>query len=188
MAEENVEVTLAEITTLFKCVIGNEHAIYISVPITTGQRFLTWYSKTGKHLSKADYGDAHFKEVIQPNLQDAQEFINQIRESHECIVVEPTSLNIASWSQTDYHSFWKTVIELYINKVYFLDGWYLSKGCSLEFLASCKKGIDIYDQKKHPLTLKEGTSLIKKGISEYEKLGLDVKFQSKIYAELSDLI
>jgi len=188
MSEIKNSPTIEEISSILKSVIGNERATYISVPITTGQRFLKWYEETGKNLSKEDYGKVHFKEVIQPNLEDAQDFITHIRKSDECFVIEPTSLNISGWRQEDYHDFWETIIKLYVDKVYFLDGWYLSKGCSLEYLASCRKRIEIFDQKKKPLSIKLGTALIKKGIGKYERLGLDVKFQTKIFAELSKLM
>jgi len=184
MAKEICSPTVEEIAALLKCVTGNESAAYVSVPITTGKRFLEWYKDRGRLLKNTEYSEAHFREVIKPNMDDAQEFISHIRATHECIVIEPTALTIDCWSQNDYNKFWKTVIERYISKVYFGDGWYLSKGCTMEFMVAFKKGIPTYKQNKKHLTAKEALDLIQTGIGEYNLLGLDASFQNKMADEL----
>ena len=188
MVKVNCVPTVEEIATLLKCVTGKENAAYVSVPITTGKRFLEWYKEKGRLLKNTEYAEAHFTEVIKPNMEDAQDFISHIRETHQCIVVEPTSLTIDCWTQTEYNNFWKVVIEQYIDKVYFGDGWYLSKGCTIEFMTAFKRGIPTYKQNKKHLGGTEGLELMRAGAEEYKSLGLDAGFQSKMVEELAGMV
>jgi hypothetical protein len=174
-----------QVLSSFDCIITMNSATYISVPITSGKRFVDWYLKEGRHLSSdsIEYKSAQTKQVINPNIKEAQLFIDSIRKKYPS-VIEPTKLNIVSWSQSDYHLFWQTVIERYVTQTFFLDGWHYSTGCIIEFYVSMKKGINTYCQDYTSVTIDRGMDLIALAIKEYKDLGFDSYKNAHIYTEL----
>lgn len=170
------------------CVVPHHTAIYISIPITTGSDFLRWYNTKGKSLNPELYNPLHRQEVILPNAKKAKESILLLRRRHPGkIIIEPTSLEVPDWSQEQYLDFWATVIEKFINRIYFTPGWNYSRGCSFEFLKAAEKDIELMDINDKPISIFEGSSLIKKAVNEYEAAGLESEFLTNITAKLDSI-
>lgn len=179
---------MTELLSLLKCVLGSSKASYISVPVTTGERFLSWYELTGKGISeKSRYNDLHEAQVIQENIKEAKNRIEELRGRIHNAVIEPMSLVVQNWSQNDYYEFWTEVINRHIKDAYFFPGWYLSKGCAVEFLYCKQKDIPVYDYEGRELTEAEGIELLTQTIKRYSKLDFETDFFETIIAQLKEL-
>jgi len=142
-------------------------AIYVSVPITTGPRFLEWRRGQGAKLSPTDkrYERQHELHVIRPNRERVKPIIGLIRQRLGPIVIDPTTLHhVPGWKQPDYHEFWTRVIERYVGTVVFMDGWQYSSGCTHEFIAAIRVGAKVLREDLTPLSLHEGEKLVSEAI------------------------
>jgi hypothetical protein len=183
----NTNANINEMLSVFDCMIHANEATYISIPITTGLRFLDWYKREGKNaVSTEEYNDLHYKHVMLENINASAYFVEQVRKVKSNVVIEPTKLAVKGWEQIDYHNFWVGVIDRFIKEAYFTSGWYLSKGCVLEFLTVKRKGIPAYDMNNHEISIDEGAVLIESTISEYSKLGLETSFFADMLSKLKN--
>jgi hypothetical protein len=156
-------------------IVQDKEASYISVPITTGKRFLEWRRGVGSALTPSDehYKREHALNVIQPNQADVRPILESIRErlrrkKQDGVIIDPTTLNVSVWSQDHYHTFWTTVISRYVSTVVFVDGWEYSSGCTKEFLAAINSGADLLREDLSPLKLTEGERLVGDAIRELD--------------------
>lgn len=149
---------------------GNE-ITYVSTPINTGNKFISWYSLVGKMLvtNRKEYDKEKYKNVIEPNMRIAKEYIKRLRKINNKIVIDPTTFEdkTLKWSQDDFYSFWSNVIKELVNEVIFLDGWEYSIGCCYELLSATEKKIDIYSQDLNKLTLGECITKLNNSVNIY---------------------
>lgn len=118
----------------WQCILGSDrHAIYVSGPITTGPRFIAVRERGG--------ADDEKKQVLAANIADIVEAAARLRKETGCIVIEPGSLSVQTWSQDDYLELWTNLIERHIAEVRFLDGWEASIGCALEYERARQHGV-----------------------------------------------
>src|SRR3712207_2357395 len=93
---------------MLQCVIDGRTAKYLSVPITTGRRFVEWYTREGCHL-EADsltYREQHRQHVIVPNCDAARKVVARLRRERGGVVIEPTAFERPEWDQNQYRYFW----------------------------------------------------------------------------------
>ena len=123
-------------------------AIYVSTPITTGPGFVEWMRTRGQHLKKDgnQYQRALKADVILPNIQRTAASIELLRWRHMGLIINPTTLDVPGWKQSDYHRFWTIVLDRHARRVILLQGWQYSRGCTIEFEAAQKLGIDCVDE------------------------------------------
>lgn len=181
------EQTIAAILAAFACIIPLKSATYVSAPITTGPRFLNWRRAHGSILSPktAEYDAAHSKHVIEPNSAAASGTIQAIRARSVEPIIDPTAFQgPKSWSQADYRDFWGRVIEKYVSKVVFLEGWNYSSGCAYEFLVACRNGIPTLDANEHRLSLSKALDLIDDAIRDLGDSGIPSQFIVGVRLEL----
>ncbi|MFQ5789022.1 MAG: hypothetical protein ACE5JI_00955 [Acidobacteriota bacterium] len=150
-------------------------AVYVSTPITTGRRFIEWLWTTGQHFNKhsEEYQRALRADVILPNTQRAARFIELLRWRHMGLIIDPTSLDVPGWTQSDYHGFWTSVIDRHARRVIFLKGWEFSRGCTVEFETAQRLGIDCVEENLEPLSREKGLQLIESAIEEAKQVGVD---------------
>jgi hypothetical protein len=149
-------------------VLPDREAVYVSVPITTGKRFLDWRRGPGAGLAPSEgrYRSEHRRNVVDPNRAQVAPVIRVLRERMGRVVIDPTTLgDVPGWAQADYHAFWTQVIERYVDTVVFLDGWEFSSGCAQEFLAAVRAGARLLREDLTPLRLDEGERLIRNAIA-----------------------
>lgn len=172
------------LTDVLSSVVGIENAVYVSVPITTGEEFLRWYTENGRNLKNDVYNEHLRKNVIEKNIASANEFITRVKQVHSGIIIQPTTLDVPEWTQLEYHKFWGDVIQKYVNKIFFKNGWYLSKGCTYEFLQTIKKSIPAIDENFQLIGVEKGIQLINITISRYSQLDIETDFFEEIILQL----
>ncbi|MGA2985025.1 MAG: hypothetical protein ABSG32_14525 [Terriglobia bacterium] len=175
---------------LFRGVFAGRVALYVSAPITSGQRFVDWYAR---HHNLASLGEEQFRreqrdEVVAPNRSAASALIRKVRGIQSGPVIDPTAVgDIEGWVQGDYRTAWARIIEEFVRTVVFADGWEFSNGCCYEFLIATKAGIETQDESWRPITLASGVALMRHAVVEMSSRGLSVEFLRGILEELESL-
>lgn len=169
---------------VLKNLLNGNDITYVSTPINTGEKFLNWYKLMGKKLlteNSVEYNNEKFKNVIEPNIIYAREYVNNLRKINNKVVIDPTTFEIETlkWNQDDFYEFWGNVIKELVNEVIFLDGWEYSIGCCYELLASLENKVDIYSQDKKQLTIEQCIVKLKNSISAYAYNKLDQRIKIK---------
>jgi len=159
------------IIELFNSLITGEENAYVSVPITTGHRFLGWYRQDGCKLDPASpaYKEAHKRRVIESNKEEAKKKIAGLRQRCQPaypVLIDPSAFDWPEWTQDDYRYFWGKVIERYVKTVIFLDGWQYSNGCAFEFLMSMLTGTETLNERLAVIDPQAGLDLISGAIKE----------------------
>jgi len=171
--------------SILRC--NRNKVLYISTPITTGYRFISWAKNLDKIDSYVKYKSLHEKNVILPNTEEARKKIEQIAEdSGSDIIIEPTTVKMNGWNQFDYMYFWAEVINKYVNKVIFLNGWECSNGCCAELLVAILLKLEIATE-QGLLTVDQSIEKIKSGITDLNNANLDSSFIQKIYDILVEI-
>ncbi len=173
-------------------VLENHTGVYISTPITSGRRFADWSSSraTEFDLSHPETYQEFLREVLEPNSEDARTVIKKLRARFNKTLIDPTALkDIEGWIQDDYRYLWAKVIEQYAGTVIFLNGWQYSNGCAYEFLVANKVSPQrlILKETLEPLTLDEGTVLVKAAVIEFRNSRLPVDFLEQVSNQLTRL-
>jgi hypothetical protein len=161
------------------------NSIYISAPITTGTNFYEWYLKRGSLIEDSnEYKNAHYNEVIKPNLDKILKFHKDLSHKFNIPIIEPASFEMPGWDQHDYLSYWENVINHCVIKIIFLDGWCYSTGCTFEYYIGLKKGIELIDHNQIAIDPEWALVHIKQAIAEYSKVGINTDLQQKIVKEI----
>lgn len=161
---------------ILKNLFSENEIVYMSTPINTGEKFIDWYSLIGKNLTDIEeFSKERFKKVIKPNIRNAKDNINKIREKTNKIVINPTNFEneMLSWSQDEFYEFWDRVIKTLVNYVVFLDGWEFSIGCCFEVLSAIESGIEIYSQNEKILTVETVVDKLNDSINRYKSNNLN---------------
>lgn len=147
----------------WECAFAGTSIVYLSGPITTGPRFVSWFRTTGKLLVNDQplYSKALREQVIEPNNRDLQAAAAHLRLQIREPVLEPASLNVAEWSQRDYLALWDQVIERFAGRVVLLPGWNFSAGCAVEFHRAIKKGLPVETFDGSPVTVAQAVELLR---------------------------
>lgn len=178
---------------VYKSVLDADNVLYCSAPITSGKRYIEWLEYIKKNfvdIDSADEGDRelHFKEVIEPNRARAQQLIQKLRKETGHVVVDPTAiLSIPGWTQHDWRSFWRQVIEKYVTIAFYVDGWQYSNGCAYEFWVAQKKRIPTLDESGSPLSLAVGIDLVEEAIIVMRQRGGSTAFIEEMLEKMKDL-
>ena len=178
---------------VYASVLDGGAAAYCSTPITSGRRFIAWLEGIGKSFADVDaagsaYHEQHLKEVIEPNRLHAQRVIRKLREASGRVIIDPTAVPyIEGWTQVDWRTFWRRVIERYAHTAYFVDDWCYSNGCAYEFWVAHRKGIPTLDEHQQPLSREQGISLICKAADEMDQLGASTTFLREVQRDLERL-
>jgi hypothetical protein len=162
---------------LFK---GNE-IVYISTPITTGERFIHWYDSVGKNLDKYnnEYIQSFQKNVVCQNVINAKEFIKNLKKSTNKVIIDPTNIEntFSQWSQDNFYKFWDRIIKNLVDEIIFLDGWEYSIGCCYEYLSAVANDIKVYNQSMEILDFEEAKRKISASIDLYKYYQLEDSFK-----------
>lgn len=182
---------IESLSDFLNCIIDRPVATYVSVPITTGKRFMLWFATEGRKLlgpegdSTPEYRREHRIHVIEKNTRDAHSVVSRLRAEQPGIIVDPTRLDRPEWDQHDFRYFWGKVVERYACTIVLLDGWQYSSGCSWEFLTGLRQNLHVLDESRRRVTLDEGKELIDEAIKEMEALDMDAVFLREISRELT---
>jgi hypothetical protein len=170
-------------------VVEGRTALYVSSPLTTGPRAFEWHLRNRGGTvgdSSTSRADAFSQDVIEPNRREAAVFARNLRETSRCIVIDPTAMkDLPGWSQSDYHAYWRYVIQRYVETVVLRNGWMYSSGCAYEFLVAWSSGVRLLDEDLAPLTLDQGRSLISDAAEESRARGTRSEFLEKVLHALN---
>lgn len=177
---------IEKIADLLRSVIGGRNATYVSVPITTGPRFLRWFKERGAKLDPTshEYREEHYISVIQPNWEATRNRISELRHKTHNIVIDPTAFEPSEWTQDEYRYFWGKVIERYVNTVVLLDSWEYSSGCCFEFLTATRCGANTITENKQPISREMGIELITAAIQEIKQYSISTTYLERVVKEL----
>lgn len=174
---------LDRLATVYETISTGRHVVYLSAPLTTGPRLVTWRREVRQELAESSiaYQQGFQRAVFKPNRVAAAELARVLRSQLAEPVIDPTALpEQAGWRQNDYRVFWGLVIERFVSRVVFMDGWATSDGCSYEFLVAVRSGCDILDASLAPLALQAGIDAMTDGVRERRAHGEDATFAEAV--------
>lgn len=170
----------------FKCILDSKDAIYISGPITTGDRHLDWHIKNRQNSSEFRNNQLHRQEVIENNIKNIELIAKSIRKISDSIVIEPASLELKHWIQDDYLLLWGRVIEKYVKNIVFVTNWEYSRGCVYEFYLGLINQIGLLDANMSPINIPIAINRIKNTIMLFKNHSLDVSLQEKLFILMNE--
>lgn len=159
----------------WESVFAGTSVVYLSGPITTGPRFLDWYRNEGAFLSGDAYVEAHRMKVIDPNTQELKQVANELRQRYSEPVLEPATLHVENWRQSDYIALWERVIERYAGRIVLMSGWQFSSGCATELLRAVEKRIPLVSVEGAPVEIGDAISLLSTAVTTVSELGVPVE-------------
>jgi hypothetical protein len=161
-------------------------AIYVSTPIAAGPKFVEWMRTEGQHLIKDgnEYQRALKAEVILPNIQRTAASIELLRCCHMGLIINPTTLEVPGWKQSDFHRFWTIILDRHARRVILLQGWQYSRGCTIEFEAAQKLGVDCVDENLEAISREKGLTLIQAAMEPSKAVGIDTDALEKVCRKL----
>src|ERR1044072_4489986 len=151
-----------DLLSFAKCFGAIERNVtYVSVPITTGHRYLQWRITRPLERVDAELEASHRQDVIAHNVAAATDLVRHVRDRFDGIVIDPTQLDdVDQWEQANYHGFWSALIERFVGTIVFADGWQYSTGCSIELATACRNDITILDHRLSPLAPEKAVQLL----------------------------
>jgi hypothetical protein len=159
---------VALVIEAYASVVGDRSAVYVSSPLTTGERSRRWHDRDPKARAAVAEADSEsFKtDVLVPNRRDAAKFVASLRANENRVVIDPGALgDIAGWTQSDYRFLWARVIERYCSRVVFREGWQHSDGCAWELLSAYLAGCSLLNEDLKPLQIGEAETLLERATS-----------------------
>jgi hypothetical protein len=185
-ANENLLAEFEAPIQAFAYFIGPSRAIYVSAPITSGWRFLTWYRERGQAIKNpALYQQAHANEVIAPNCREVAGTIAGIkRRVYPKVVIDPTSFDIPHWNQNDYRYFWSEVIKRFVDEAVFLAGWEASTGSVFELRVALRNSVQLVHEDGTPLQTSDAIELIRSALKAMQQLELNTEIHEAALEEL----
>lgn len=116
----------------WECVLGQQKVVYLSGPITTGRLF------TESVISNAVIDR---QVLININSKLLIQTANNLRARLNEIVLEPATLHIPGWGQTEYLDLWRECIKRHARTVMFMPDWEYSVGCVTELSFAKSVGV-----------------------------------------------
>lgn len=166
---------------------ANAAVTYVSVPITSGRRFLDWWRREGRTLPQGSpaYETALRAHVILPNVQHAGAFIEGLRWRHaqlspQPLYVDPTTCDVPGWTQNQYDEFWELVLRHHVKCIIFADGWEYSRGARREFMVAHQAGINCVDADMRVLTFRDGTARMEAAEKEINTLWINSAHDTQV--------
>jgi len=180
-------VRVEAVAQVLASVIECKSATYVSVPITSGPRFLEWFRTRGVQLEAngREYAEELLQSVVRPNSEAVTNRVTELRKATKAVVINPAAFNRPDWTQDDYRYFWGYIIERFVDKVIFLEGWQYSSGCSYEFLKCVRSGIPAFAEDGTALHSELGCRLIESALAEMRAVGAPTLFLERIFNELA---
>jgi hypothetical protein len=163
---------LAAIRQIWRSAFGSTRVVYLSGPITTGQRFIDWWRGGGHALARdsGQYSAALREQVIAPNEEALKLAAELLRARHAEPVIEPATLFVSDWSQSDYLDLWERFITDHASRILLMDGWEFSAGCASEFCRAHLDGVPTARMDGTPVVARDGIAAIRRALTEVEAL------------------
>lgn len=159
---------ISAIRQIWKSAFGSQRVAYLSGPITTGRRFLEWWTAVGARMPSGSpaFAAALREHVIAPNEAHLKMVAETLRARLPEPVVEPASLFVSHWSQNDYLELWEQFITDHSSRILLMDGWEFSAGCVSEFSRAHLDGIRTEMVDGTPVVARDGIAAIRRALSD----------------------
>lgn len=152
------------LTQLWTSSFAEERVTYLSGPITTGRRYVEEV-RSGTEAAAAT--------AFEANCSDLRRTAARLRRDRGETVVEPASLSVPGWGQTDYIRLWEHFIERHASVVVFIPDWQYSAGCAAEFAHAKKHGVPTETTSGEALSTATGLTMLRAALKEVSELGDD---------------
>jgi Domain of unknown function (DUF4406) len=164
------------ISVVGRCADNRHPFAYLSVPLTTGRSFIELLARRDGAPVDPERVRNDRNSAVAHNRRRAHEAAARLRAILSGMVIDPSRFaDVPGWEQADYHAFWVMVIEQYSEKIFFLDGWQYSVGCTIEFGTAVQLGLPMLTNHLAPLDAVTGKRLVLAAIDEYAAAGLDTE-------------
>lgn len=167
-----------------KRLFSSNEIVYISTPINTGERFISWHKAIGRNLdiNGSEYAEEFAKNVFEPNIKYAKKCIDKIKKSANKVIIDSVTIEneTLNCTQEEFYLFLDKIIKELINKVIFLDGWEYSVGCCHELLSAVKYNRDIYSQDMKKLCFYEVINKMYISANIYESININISKRIRI--------
>jgi hypothetical protein len=175
--------SVEDVLTVFRSILSEKSAIYVATPITTGRQF--YENKHEPTIGIFRDSVAHeARQVVLANRDRVRPIINRLREHLKEPLIDPTQVELRHWSQSEYKNFWRRVIEQFVNKIVFLNGWEYSTGCIEEFRVACDEHLLMFNEELKALTIASGRQLIASALADLRRAGHDAPMHRKVIESL----
>lgn len=145
------------------CAFAGSQVAYLSGPITSGPRYID--------ALKDGASQSDLEQIKRQNCEEIMLEVRRLRTQRREIVIEPASLQLPEWSQSDYHTLWEQLIERHIRLVILMPGWQYSIGCAIEFAHASAHNIRAETLAGAPVSIDDGIELIAGACNELRKIG-----------------
>ena len=132
----------------FQAAGADDGLVYVSVPITSGPRELRLMSelKSTREQLRSEHRARWLSEVVHPNEQEALTHAARVRALFpQHLVVEPARLHVSDWTQTEYGTFWETLIREFALRLIATPDWAFSSGSRQEVKIALEINLPILD-------------------------------------------
>src|SRR5262249_54742581 len=128
--------------------------------------------RTGSLLSpdSSQYREAHRANVIEPNEVDLTITADLLRARDGEPVVEPASLFVEGWSQSDYIELWEGFIANHASRVLLMPGWEYSVGWGGGLGGGHLEGIRTASVEGEPIVARDGVAAMRNAVSRLEAM------------------
>lgn len=177
---------------VIKNLLRGNKVFYLSMPITSGIRFVDWYSDKGRKLNKdsEEFRKQREKYVIERNKMDYKKVVANIKSKVQYTIIDPCNMenHTLKWRQEQFHKFWERFIWDCVDIIVFLDGWEYSIGCCHEYGVAVESGKVIVDQNMIPITFECGLDKVRRGVDKYIELGIENEVMRKVLGKLEGML
>jgi hypothetical protein len=136
------------------CAFAGSRVTYLSGPITTGIRQI-------ERIRAGALDQIAKRAIIRENSEALRMTAQQLRSERAEIIVEPGSLNIASWSQDEYLELWEQFIERHVRLIVFMPGWEYSIGSAIEYARAATHNIRAESVSGAAITVDDAIALLR---------------------------
>ncbi|WP_162184744.1 DUF4406 domain-containing protein [Sphingomonas hengshuiensis] len=98
-----------------------------------------------------------------------RETAHRLRQQVPPIVLDPSPLVVAHWSQQQYMLLWRGLIERHAREVRFMPDWEYSRGCAEEFVFAAALGIPTLDLDGSAIAPVAGAARLARAIDRLNK-------------------
>lgn len=176
----------AELLERIRGTLAGRRAVYLSTPITTGPMLLEAVKRSGPA-----HDDGYLRqvrdEVIAANLRGVIPLRKALASAFkELELIDPTELDVPEWTQSDYHRYWAEVINEFVDRVVFADGWQLSTGCTIEFIVALSANVQVLDSQLSAITTERAGELLEVAVEQLTEADISSSVQKAALARVAD--
>lgn len=137
----------------WECAFGDSPVVYLSGPLTTGLAYVERVRAGGM--------DSEVKrQILRDNSEALISMAKALRTRRGDTIVEPATLSVEHWSQSDYLELWERFIEQHARLIVFMPGWEYSIGCATEFARAIVHDVRTETVSGSPITIEDGIALL----------------------------